>query len=121
MTSRGTITSSSFSYARTQQGSRGITRVSFGCLVESKWGRFRAPLPQLQRGFRRGAQTRFSSTVHTVAAILQQGRQVRAVENNNIYSVKLILPVAADSVPTGRALEQAAERRTQQVQAQRAG
>jgi len=78
-------------------------------------------MPQKQRGFRRGAQTGFSSQIFTIAAILQQGRQVRAAENNKVYSVKLILPVSGDSVPTGRALEQAAERRTRQVQAQRAG
>ena len=104
--------------AKLERNHAAFVRMSRGVELGSK---FRVPGVQKQGGFRRGAQTQFSSTVYTVAAILQQGRQVRAAENDQIYSVKLILPVAADSAPTGRALEQAAERRTQQVQAQRAG
>ena len=80
----------------------------------------RAPLPRKQRGFQRGAALQFSADVHRVAAVLQSGRQVRA-EDGKFYSTKLVLPVAAGSQAAGRALEQAAARRTAQVRGQRGG
>ena len=81
--------------------------------------KFRAPLPRKQRGFQRGAAQQFSAAVYTVAAVLQGGRQVRAEEDGKVYSTKLVLPVAAGSEAAGRALEQAAARRTEQVRGQR--
>ena len=42
-------------------------------------------------------------------------------EDGKVYSTKLVLPVAAGSEAAGRALEQAAVRRTAQVRAQRGG
>ena len=84
-------------------------------------GKFRAPVPRKQRGFARGAAQQFSAAVYTVAAVLQQGRQVRAEEDGKVYSTKLVLPVAAGSAAAGRALERAAARRTAQVRGQRGG
>ena len=84
--------------------------------------KFRVPLPKLQRGFRRGARQQFSSQVYTVRSFRQRGRQVVADEDGKVYTTKLVLPVAQGSQAyTGRALEQAAERRTAQVRQQRGG
>lgn len=83
--------------------------------------KFRAPLKRAQRGFQRGAAQQYSSQVYTVGAILQEGRQVRAQEDGRVYSTKPVPPVAGDSQPAGRALQQAAVRRTMQVRQQRGG
>lgn len=82
--------------------------------------KFSVPLPKLQRVFRRGARQTFSREVYTVRSFRQQGRQVVADEDGKVYTTKQVLPVAAGSQAyTGRALEQAAQRRTEQVRQQR--
>ena len=101
--------------AAVERNHSAFVRMSRGLSVGSK---FRAPLPRKQRGFQRGAAQQFSAAVHRVAAVLQGGRQVRA-EDGKVYSTKLVLPVAAGSEAAGRALEQAAARRTEQVRGQR--
>ena len=58
-----------------------FVRMSRGLSVGSK---FRAPLPRIQGGFQRGAATRLSAAVYTVAAALPGGRQVGAEEDGKV-------------------------------------
>jgi hypothetical protein len=102
--------------AKLERNHAAFTRMRRGLEVGDK---FRAPLKRAQRGFQRASAAQYSSQVFTVGAILQQGRQVRAQEDDKTYSSKLVLPVAAGSEAGGRALAVAQQRRTAQVQGQR--